>query len=95
MHDALGDALMVEMGDLLAQDEIFEQARAPLAALERILIVGDRRSLVRRQPLLRTAGILVRLPAIPRFRARVGAFPRLAGHLKLRCPMKKGARRCR
>jgi hypothetical protein len=27
MHDALGDALMVEMGDLLAQDEIFEQAR--------------------------------------------------------------------
>ena len=81
MHDALGDALMVEMGDLLAQDEIFEQARAALAALERILIVGDRRSLVRRQPLLRTAGILVRLPAIARFRARVGAFPRLAGHL--------------
>ena len=82
MHDALGDALMVEMGDLLAQDEIFEQARAALAALERILIVGDRRSLVGRQPLLRTAGILVRLPAIARFRARVGAFPRLAGHLQ-------------
>jgi hypothetical protein len=30
MHDALGDALMVEMGDLLAQDEIFQQ-RGPAA----------------------------------------------------------------
>jgi hypothetical protein len=84
MHDALGDALMVKMGDLLAQDEIFEQARAALAALERILIVGDRRSLVGCEPLVRTAGILVRLPAIARFRARGCAFRRLVGHLKLR-----------
>ena len=28
MHDALGDALVVEVGDLLAQDEVFEQRRA-------------------------------------------------------------------
>jgi hypothetical protein len=28
MHDALGDAFMVEMGDLLAENEIFEQAWA-------------------------------------------------------------------
>ena len=85
MHDTLGDALMVEMRDLLAQDEIFEQARAALAALERILIVGDRRSLVGREPLVRTAGILVRLPAVARFRARGGAFRRFVGHVvKLR-----------
>ena len=86
MHDTLGDALMVEMRDLLAQDEIFEQARAALAALERILVVGDRRSLVGREPLVRTAGILVRLPAVAHFCGRVGALPRFAGHLlKLQC----------
>ena len=28
VHDALGDALVVEVGDLLAQDEVLEQRRA-------------------------------------------------------------------
>ena len=85
MHDTLGNALMVEMRDLLAQDEIFEQRRAARAALQRILVVGDRRSLVGREPLVRTAGILVRLPAVARFRARGGAFRRFVGHVvKLR-----------
>ena len=35
MHDALGDALVVEVEDLLAQDEVFEQRRAARAGLER------------------------------------------------------------
>ena len=41
MHDALGDALVVEVRDLLAQDEVFEQRRPAQAGLERILVVGD------------------------------------------------------
>ena len=28
VHDALGNALVIEVGDLLAQDEVFEQRRA-------------------------------------------------------------------
>ncbi len=51
MHDALGNALMVEMGDLLAQDEILQQRRAARAALQRILVVGDRRALIGGQSL--------------------------------------------
>ena len=43
MDDALGYALMVEVGDLLAQDEIFQQGRAAQARLQRVLVVGDRR----------------------------------------------------
>jgi hypothetical protein len=40
MHDTLWNAFVIEMGDLLAENEIFEQARAPLPAPERILVVG-------------------------------------------------------
>ena len=49
MHDALGDALVVEVGDLLAQDEVFEQRRPAQPGLERVLVVGDRHALVGRQ----------------------------------------------
>ena len=41
MNDALGDALMIEVVDLFAEDEIFEQGRTALAGLERVFIVGD------------------------------------------------------
>jgi hypothetical protein len=34
MHHALGNALVVEVRDLLAQDEVLEQARAAHARLE-------------------------------------------------------------
>jgi hypothetical protein len=40
VDDALGDALVVEVEDLLAQDEVFEQRRAALAGLQRVLVVG-------------------------------------------------------
>ena len=49
VHDALGDALVIEMGDLLAEDEILEQGRPALSALQRILVVGDRRALIGRK----------------------------------------------
>ena len=53
MHDALGNALVIEVRDLLAQDEVFEQRRAAQARLERVLIVGDRHALIGRQRLAR------------------------------------------
>ena len=46
VHDALGNALVIEVRDLLAQDEVFEQRRAAQARLQRVLVVGDRHALV-------------------------------------------------
>ena len=34
MDDALGDALVIEVEDLLAQDEVFQQRRPALAAAQ-------------------------------------------------------------
>ena len=42
VHDALGNALVIEVRDLFAQDEVFEQRRAAQARLQRVLVVGDR-----------------------------------------------------
>ena len=41
VHDALGDALVVEVGDLLAQDEVLEQRGPAQPGLQRVLVVGD------------------------------------------------------
>ena len=49
VDDALGNPLVIEVGDLLAEDEVLEQRRAPRADAERVLIVGDRHALVGRQ----------------------------------------------
>ena len=49
MHDALGDALMVEVGDFLAQDEVFKQRRPFRVRAQRVLVVGDRCAMVGRQ----------------------------------------------
>lgn len=38
---ALGNALVVEVGDLLAHDEVFEQRRSALAGLQGVLVIGD------------------------------------------------------
>ena len=46
MNDALGNALMIEVGDFLAEDEILEQRRPAQPGLQRILIVRDRYALV-------------------------------------------------
>ena len=45
---ALGNALVVEVRDLLAQDEVFEQRRPAQAQAQRVLVVGDRHALVGR-----------------------------------------------
>ena len=49
VHDALGNALVVEVRDLLAKDEVLEQRRPAQASLERVLVVGDRHALIGRQ----------------------------------------------
>jgi hypothetical protein len=41
MDDALGNPLVVEVGDLLAQDEVFEQRRPARMGAQRVLVVGD------------------------------------------------------
>ena len=44
VHDTLGDALVVEMSDLLPQVEVLEQRRAP-AGLQRVVGIGDPQTL--------------------------------------------------
>ena len=46
MHDALWNALMIEVRDLLAEDEILQERGPAQPGLQRILIVGDRHTLV-------------------------------------------------
>ena len=41
VHDPLGDALVVEVGDLLAEVEVLDQRRSALAGLERVVGVGQ------------------------------------------------------
>jgi len=46
VHDTLRNALVVEMGDLLAHDEVFKQRGATRPGLERVLVIGDAHALV-------------------------------------------------
>ena len=56
MHDTLGDALVVEVGDLLPQDEVFQQRRPAVVRAQRILVVADRDALVGGQRRMLAAG---------------------------------------
>ena len=51
VHDALGNALVIEVEDLLAEVEIFEQRRTARALAQGVLVVGDGNALLRRQGL--------------------------------------------
>ncbi len=55
MDHPLGDALMVEMEDFLAQDEVFQQRRTALARAKAVLVIGNRDALLGRH---RAVGIL-------------------------------------
>ncbi|MNV45774.1 hypothetical protein D3C71_1375820 [compost metagenome] len=59
MHDALGNAFVIEVGDLLAQDEVFQQGRPARRGPQRILVVTDRDALVGRQDRMAIARALV------------------------------------
>ena len=51
MHDALRDALMVEVRDLFAHDEVFEQRRAARADFQAVLVIGNLHALISAQGL--------------------------------------------
>ena len=53
VHDALRNALVIEVRDLFAQDEVFEQRRTAQARLERILVVRDGHALIGRERAIR------------------------------------------
>jgi hypothetical protein len=65
VHDALGDALVVEVKDLLAHHEIFEELRPAFARGERVLVVGDGHARAGGHRLDAVSGELARLPARP------------------------------
>ena len=46
VHDTFGNALVVEVRDLVAQDEVFEQGGSPRVGAQRVLIVRQRDTLV-------------------------------------------------
>ena len=70
MHDALGNALVVEVGNLLAQDEIFQQRRPARMRAQRVLIVRHNGALVGRKVGMRAACDLVELVAVAAILAR-------------------------
>jgi hypothetical protein len=49
VHDPLRNSLVIEVEDLLAQDEVFEQRRAAVAGAQGILVVSDGVTVVGRQ----------------------------------------------
>jgi hypothetical protein len=59
--DTLRDALVIEMGNFLAEDEIFQKCGTARIGLERILIIGQRETLVRGQRRMLATGDLVQL----------------------------------
>jgi hypothetical protein len=75
VHDALGDALVIEVRDLLSQDEVLEQRRAARARSQRVLIVGDRGSLIRGQRPVGLGALLVGLASAAAARAECRGAP--------------------
>jgi hypothetical protein len=49
MNHAFRNPLVIEVRDLFPQDEVLQQGRPSLPGLERILVVVDAQSLIRRQ----------------------------------------------
>ena len=66
VHDPLGDPLVVEVEDLLAEVEVLEQRRAALADPQRVLVVGDRHALCGRQSVADSVRDLMGLATGPR-----------------------------
>jgi hypothetical protein len=63
VHHALGDPLVVEVEELLAEVEVLERRRAALAYAEGVLVVADRRPLLRGEHLVLSPCPLVQLSA--------------------------------
>jgi len=73
VNDTLRNPLVIEMGNLLAKDEIFQQRRTARIGLERVLIVGKREALVRGQGRMLSTGDLVQLAPAAGAASPIGA----------------------
>jgi hypothetical protein len=80
MDDALGNALVIEMRDFLAHQDVFEQRRTANVRFERILVVADDDALVGRQVRARCLRIDAQLDVLVGILARGG---RLVGRCHL------------
>jgi hypothetical protein len=64
MHNSLGNALMVEVLDLLEKYVVFKQRRAALAGPERVFVVGNDCARLRGQGRMRAPCLLVQFSAV-------------------------------
>ena len=64
VNDALWNSLVVEVGDLLAQDEVFQQGGPTQPGLQRVLVVGNRHTLVGREHLVRAVDTNLHQPTV-------------------------------
>jgi hypothetical protein len=63
MDDTLGNALVIEMRDFFAKDEILQKRRASRIGPKRILIIGKRDALVRGERGMLSTSDLVQIAA--------------------------------
>src|SRR5664280_2888032 len=63
VNDTLRNALVIEMRDLLAKDEVLQERRAARVGPERVLIIGKRDALIRSERGVPLTGDLVQLAA--------------------------------
>ena len=71
VHDALGDALVIEVEDLLAEVEVLQRGRPALADPQGVLVVADDHALLRRQARPSVTGDLVGLAAVAALHALI------------------------
>ena len=74
VNDALWNSLVIEMGDLLAEREIFQERRTARPGFQRILIVGDDDALIGRQGCLSGVSGLMGAPPGPATRYCSGSL---------------------
>ena len=63
MNDAFGNALMVEVSDFFAQDQVFQQRGPARVGLQRILVVADDQALIGGERDVVATGLLVQFAA--------------------------------
>src|ERR1700729_4663997 len=80
MHDALRNTFVIEVGDLLAEDEVLQQRRPARRGAQRVLVVRQRQALVGGERRMLAAAALVQLVTLAATVAGlgIGAF-RLGG----------------
>ncbi|MCY1333938.1 hypothetical protein D9M69_196790 [compost metagenome] len=80
MYHPLGNPLVVEVGDLLPHDEVFQQGRTPLAGAQAVLVVGDARAGIGGQRLV--GGVFAEAFELVQLGVAIAAVQRIgAGHL--------------